>query len=307
MDLAWTSLCALLILLPGFAFLAGLCGVHGVSRETRPKSLATELALVVVTSVVVHTLLLLLCELLGWLGLSFFDVSFKSALLVVMGPDDKGGLSPDQVAGKVAEHRVLLLLYLPLSLLCGYLVGVRPGRWLVSGPLRSILRHGWVYDMAPLPKKKERDATFAFASVLTRTATDDRNLCYSGPLTHFGLSEDGCFSYIILKAPSRFYVEKGAAAPRTTDPVVVGATSAAAGKRPIGDASIHIPGASIENLVIFERPAPKLSGMPSNEEDLRVLLLKIIDSLPPNPGPAVAPLAPVDPNGQGHVIPKAHH
>jgi hypothetical protein len=282
MDLAWGSLAALVILAPGFAFHAGLFSVRGISRETRPRSLPTELCFLLLSALVIHLLLRALYAFLG-LFCSFFDVSLRScvrsALRCICDSTAFGSL-----ADIISQHVGLITIHIGASIALGFAMGVVPGRRILRGPLRALIRHGWVYDVAP-PPTGERQYTSAF--VMTKIREGDRCLCYQGFVLQIGLTDDGEISYLVLLGPSRFYMILKKEAAESTRSVEIGQsrrTKAATPSEANAGASVrhtlHVSGGSIDNVVFTNVPAlRKVDSLAALRRDIEAMKR----AMPPSP------------------------
>lgn len=275
MDIGWGTLVALLALAPGFAFHAGLFSHHGVSRETRPRSFATELLFLILGAAAIHALLLVLYAALAGLKCGFFDVKVSSAAR-----DALGCLCDTSSAKRLTEncvdHAGLLLFHFVASLGLGFVLGRWGGAPLIRGPFRGLIRHAWVYSLAAVDGKKTH---YSWAYVLTKTTHEGRSLCYRGALTHFGLDDDGKFTYVVLSAPARFYLKLESEGIHTTPAVEIGQSrhsqleGVAPDRQPASkDRWIHIGGEAIENVVFTRAPG---IITPRKAKELGALLKKL--------------------------------
>lgn len=293
MDLAWGTILALVLLTPGFAFHAGLFSVRGISRETRSRSLPTELCFLVLSSLLIHLVLRALYAVLGTFC-SFFDISVRSAVRSALCcVADTHTLST--LSRNVADHIGLLVLHLALSLAAGFALGRWPGRALLRGPLRGLIRHAWVYDMVP---KSDTDPHVTYAYVMTKTQHNEFIHCYRGPILQLGLTDDGRFSYVVLRAPARFYVRLENNHSTSTEPIEIGKSRGHRVRVEGRDAAsaaryqIHISGDSIENIVFADVPRPVGT---LQQLEARIAALEGKPPVPGGPHPSQPPLTPAQP------------
>ena len=129
---------------------------------------------------------------------------------------------------------------------------------------------------------------------MTKTQHDDLVHCYRGPILQLGLTEDGRFSYVVLRAPARFYMRLESNHSTSTEPNEIG-KSRGHGVRVEGhDASsaakyqIHICGDAIENIVFADVPRP-LGTL--QELEARIAALEARPPAPGRPPPPNSPLA----------------
>lgn len=223
MTVAWGTIVALILLLPGFMAFTGLYSSEQFSRDTTPKSRIAQLAVIVLIAFLVHSTLIIALKVAAACGATWCDVSVRSALQVLIGPDKTpGGATSSRIAANLDQHAELIVVYVIASVGMGLGGGWLLGRTM-QGPLKALLQHKWVYDIAPPRGKKTGFAPFAY--VLTSISAESRFLCYSGPVLDFSLDRDGNFSYLVLLGASRSYLQLEDEVSKTSRGVGIGHTS----------------------------------------------------------------------------------
>ncbi|MFO0934154.1 MAG: hypothetical protein U1E39_15810 [Planctomycetota bacterium] len=201
-----------------------------------------------------------------------FDIDLTSALAVVVGPDPQT-MPAARIAQNVTQHAPLLTFYVLVSAGLGLGIGASTARWGMRY-LGRFLRHSWVQDCTPSAAKSE----ITYAHVLTKVRSDGRALAYRGILTHFGLTDDGKFSYVLLRNPRRFYIKLGEKAEVTPDSQVIGSTRLQ-DERHDRDL-LHVAGDSIENVVLVPRPLPASSNPPRSVAEWEQFVKRVVSEMP---------------------------
>jgi hypothetical protein len=191
MSLAWASLAILLLLLPGVFFFIGLASYERLSREIIRNSAISEVAMATAIAIGIH--FVLICG----LSSAGFRLSHFVEPLV-----DYANLRPLVFAQRVADRLTPTILYLVVltGIGCGFGVIVAVG--VVSGPLRRLARHKWIYDIVDVDRK----GGIVTAFVMTNLMTDSKIMMYKGRVHDLFLNGDGKVSYLILKNCSRYHM-----------------------------------------------------------------------------------------------------
>ena len=128
----------------GFSFLIGLATYDRLSREVIRSSVVSEVAMAAVIAIIIHFLAICLLSTTG------FRLSAFVAPLV-----HYGMMPTDDLVHQVAQRLVAGTLYLGATTTAGFLFGLLVAREIISGPLRRITRHKWIYDIVDADRKKE--------------------------------------------------------------------------------------------------------------------------------------------------------
>lgn len=258
MSIAWSGIVLLVLLLPGFLFFIGLYFPEKFTREVVERSPLGQLAGTVLIAFVVHGLLLIAN---GWLCGSLLPcINLHEVLAAIALDTSKTPLAVAEVAATLSADRCWIFAYVIMASAGGLLLGWGTGSLVVSGALRVLVQHRWVYDL-----KVEDGDVLTVAYVLSRVQHGQRHVLYRGFLKAFGLQKDGRFSYLILTGVVRYYLNLEDAKPVTSHPedwIVIG--EAIDGDRHLPPGSrpgrrrdrsyFVIDGADIAN-VIFDRYA----------------------------------------------------
>jgi hypothetical protein len=199
MSIAWGSLVLLVVLLPGVLFFVGQFLPEKFTRETAERSALGQLAGTLLVSFAIHGALY--CVL--WLGcggwLPCIDLKRFLAALTLERSDP---VAIAAVASNIHEFRWWVLAYVLLSASIGTALGYVTGKGVISGKLRFLAQHHWVYSLSV-------DDKYTVAYVMTHVQHEERVLMYRGFLKSFHLQRDGRFSYLVLTDVRRFYMQLG--------------------------------------------------------------------------------------------------
>jgi hypothetical protein len=191
MSLAWTPLAILVLLLPGVFFFIGLATSERLPREIIRSSVISEVAMAVVIAVAIHTISIILMSAFGF-RLNVFVLPF--AKYSTLQPAD---------AIKAATDRLLpFVVYLGATTAVGFGLGCLAAFGVVSGWLRFLATHQWIYDII----NANREGRFVTAFVMTTLVENNRVLMYRGRVHEFFLKNDGTLAYIVLRNCSRYHM-----------------------------------------------------------------------------------------------------
>jgi hypothetical protein len=191
MAFAWASLAILLLLLPGIFFFIGLATYDRLSREVVRSSVVSEVAMAVVIAAIIHVVSISILSAVAGFRLSRFAIPLVAA-----------ENSPPTLVRIVSSDILPATLYLGWTTLIGLLLGLLIAEGVVSGRLRRLARHRWIYDLIDADRKR----VMITAYVMMNIVEDSKVLMYRGRLHDIFLNEDGNISYLILKDCSRYYM-----------------------------------------------------------------------------------------------------
>src|SRR5262249_9779839 len=86
--------------------------------------------------------------------------------------------------------------------LLGFVLGYVVSMGFVTGHLRYFAKHKWIYDVID----SDRKGGVVTAYVMTTTVENNRALMYKGRLHEFYLTPDGCWSYVVLKDCTKYFL-----------------------------------------------------------------------------------------------------
>lgn len=191
MSLAWASIAIILLLLPGIFFFIGLASYERLSREIIRSSVVSEVAMAIVIAGAIHFVSICLLSTTGFRLSRFIGPLVQS--------EQK---SPDLFAQEVSHDLVPAILYLAVTTAIGFGFGLLVAEGLITGPLRWLARHKWIYDIVDVDRK----GGIITAFVMTNIVDESRIIMYKGRLHDIFLGAEGNISYIILKNCSRYYM-----------------------------------------------------------------------------------------------------
>lgn len=173
MSIAWSTIAFLVLLLPGFLFLVGIYLPENFTRETAPKSALGQLAATVLIALFVHGSVYAISQSLpfGWLP----NIDLEEVLHLLQVEPLPHSEFQSIVLG-IERYRVWILGYVLATSGLGLLLGRELGCLIVSGRLRGLAEHAWVYDLR-LEGIEERQAGLAVLclSFLTRLGSGLRS------------------------------------------------------------------------------------------------------------------------------------
>lgn len=305
MNIAWSTVAFLVLLLPGFLFFTGIALSDHFTRETAPRSPLTQLALIVFVSFGVHALLFAILGSIAWERIPPINLDDLLQLLQVEGISNT---ELPEITGRLQENRWWILSYMLGTSGLGLWIGFETGCLIVSGPFRRLGEHPWVYDLKvqggsdrpfgllSLAGRGIRRLTPQFLSdlgktlndrwrgeirpvsvayVLTKIGHERRFIMYRGFLRTFALSKDGKLLYVVLDNARRSYMILGGEEPRTSKewPSIGGASAGNADLPPRLSSYLTINGEEIAN-VVFDRHEYRQAG-----GDLKKLEQRLADDI----------------------------
>ncbi len=218
MSIAWATVVVVVLLLPGFAFLAGLYFPEQVTREVTPISPLGQLAVVVGVAFVLHLLFYFaingsLCRSMHF-GIAFPCVAFEQfvPMLRIDGPPSIP-LNPAETRAMLDANVGYILLYFVTISVAAFVPGLVVGILIERGPLQHFARHRWMYALNEGRRhaRGARNAKRIKANVLSRTAHAGKVLMYTGAVEDFFANPDGTISHLILSEPKKGLVSVWAA------------------------------------------------------------------------------------------------
>jgi len=216
-SLAWTTVVLLVLLLPGFLFVFGMYAPERMSGDTVSKGTLVQLSGVILVSTLIHggAFLLVNHGLQDVRGVPLIRLDYVFAILNL---SDKGSLSYHEIHQMFQRNAGWILLYLVMTYLAGYLTGYGVSMLIIKGPLREIIRHGWIYDLV----NAAREGGPIHAYVLTNIQSEKRILMFRGYLKTYFFDTNGKISYLILREVERYYMNLGEEQATTTSSMKIG-------------------------------------------------------------------------------------
>lgn len=195
MSIAWGSLVLVVLLLPGFLFFVGALLPEQFTRDAEQRSPLGHLAGALLIAFLVHGTLFLAIGMLCGSKLPCVSIEGLLQLILADAREPKTLLASDAMIDAYGAH---ILTYIIGTCVVGTIVGFFYGKLVSKRKFQRLTKHPWVYDLAP--------DGLTYTHVLTRLQHEGNVLMYKGFLKAFGLRQDGCFSYIILRDATRLYM-----------------------------------------------------------------------------------------------------
>jgi hypothetical protein len=199
-SLAWTTLGALALLLPGIAFFGGLYSSDRFPREFGRNNPFIDVGLSIFAAALIHFLVLILA-LLAAAQIKGFSLAggLRFALETLSEPSgDYEGLIR-LIAGGMA--------YLVATPILAFGVGRVAATPVFSWLLRNMARHQWIRDLTDT-QRRTREYNKAF--VVTTLGDDHHAVMYEGFLKEFYFTKEGRVAYLVLTNAARFQLKIGA-------------------------------------------------------------------------------------------------
>src|SRR5262249_34556041 len=219
-------------------FFVGLAAFERLSRDIIRTGVVSEIALAIVVAVVIHTVAISLMSTAGF-RLSGF-----------LGPLADYDKTPhSQFLSHSADHLLPAIIYLGLTSLAGLGLGALAAMGVVSGPLRFLATHKWIYDIIDADRK----GRIVTAFVMTNTTQNNRVLMYRGRVQELFLGADGKLSYIALRNCARYYMMFEGTEPMTSNQLELFGTKQRTRSTALS-AFLLIDGSNIANVLFDSSP-----------------------------------------------------
>lgn len=192
MSIAWAPIALILLLLPGIFFFIGLASYERLSREIIRSSVVSEVAMAVVIAGTIH--FVAVC------ALSATGFRLSRFLLPLVQTEQK---SVDDFVLLVSHDIVPAVIYLAITTTIGFGFGLLVAEGVISGPLRFLAHHKWIYDIVDADRKRGIITAYVMTNIVD---SESRIIMYGGRLHDIFLSAEGSISYLILKNCSRYYM-----------------------------------------------------------------------------------------------------
>jgi hypothetical protein len=191
MSLAWATVALIVFLLPGIFFFIGLASYERLSREIIRSSVVSEVAMACAIALAIHFVSISLLSVFGF-RLSHFIVPLAEYSEI-----------PTEVFVRRASDRLLpTTVYFAATTFLGFAFGFVVAINIVSGRLRRLARHKWIYDIIDVDRK----GGFVTAFVMTTMVDSSRVIMYKGRVHDIFLEQNGNISYLVLKNCFRYYM-----------------------------------------------------------------------------------------------------
>ena len=222
--------------MPGVAFLIGFATPERHAREVVRTSAVGDIGRAVFAAILLHAVALAAAVFLG------FNLRGLMRAILLLEEGGSIALRAQVAATWIAKS----IVYVILSTLIGFALGIAAARFVVSGWLRTLATHRWVYDVLKFGTDRGGLVT---AYVLTTTAENGRALMYKGVLSEFFLTPDGQVAYLMLRNCRRFFMRFDVDHPVTTQNISI--FDGAAGEQPTpGWNYLLIQGTSVANVLL---------------------------------------------------------
>lgn len=200
MEVAWTTILIIVLLLPGVFFFIGYASGNRYSREIVKSSAIGEVGWAVFIAILIH--------LVAWCAFYLFGFDLTSVVDKVV---EAGGTAQhDQIISTLIWSLPLIALYILITALVGLGLGCFVS-WAVSkGYLPFLVTHKWINQV----RRSMKDGLVT-AYVMTNTVQNNKVLMYKGILAEFFQKKEGQFEYIVLSGCSSYFMEFDAASPHT--------------------------------------------------------------------------------------------
>jgi hypothetical protein len=211
MSFAWAALLGVIVVVqPGFAFFVGLYASERHPRDAGQARAMVDLALAAFIAIAIH--------LLFYFMFVFIHAAFKFSIIkAVVAHTDFLSLSGSQEIFEIIRILPFAAIYVLVSSALGYILGAVVSYYIVSGSLRFLATHKWVYDL--LKYQEDDDGGYITVYVLTTIVEGAKTLMYMGYLRELYLRSDGIIANLVLYNCSRYYMVFLDDKPETTDRV----------------------------------------------------------------------------------------
>jgi hypothetical protein len=264
MSIAWTTVVVIALLVPGVFFFIGLATYERLSRDIIRSGVISELAMAIVVAVAIHTISL---SLLGAAGFRL------SQFLAPLADYDK--IPHSQLLPRLIDHLLPAAVYLGVTSIGGLALGVLAAVAIVSGPLRFLATHKWIYDIVDADRK----GRIVTAFVMTNTAQNNRVLMYKGRVHELFLGPDGKLSYVALRNGSRYYMMFDGTEPTTSTQLELLGAGQITRSTALWD-HLLIDGSNIANILFDSSPEIGETGEGEQALDKALERIRRSDSRP---------------------------
>ena len=191
MSLAWATIALILFLLPGIFFFIGLASYERLSREIIRSSVVSEVAMASAIAIGIHFLSISTLSALGFRLSQFIEPLAEYSKI-----------STDVFVQRASDRLMPTTLYLGGTTLVGFCFGLIVAINIVSGRLKRLAHHKWVYDIIDIDRK----GGIVTAFVMTTIIDDSRIIMYKGRVHDIFLGPEGSVAYLVLKNCFRYYM-----------------------------------------------------------------------------------------------------
>lgn len=191
MSLAWATIALIVFLLPGIFFFIGLASYERLSREIIRSSVVSEVAMACAIALAIHFVSISVLSIFGFRLSQFVEPLAEYSKIPT-----------DVFVQRVSACLMPVATYLAITTLLGFSFGFVVAINIVSGPLRRLARHKWIYDIIDVDRK----GGFVTAFVMTTIVDDSRIIMYKGRVHDIFLEPNGNISYLVLKNCFRYYM-----------------------------------------------------------------------------------------------------
>jgi hypothetical protein len=251
LTIVWTTLATLFLLMPGFAFIAGVNITDKNVREIVFRGTPAELAYVVAISLIVHTVFMALP---GWPGV-LIDQYANQPVSATNGP---------AVVRSLSHLIFLALVYVILSACVGGLMGLALGKAVAKRRWPIFIKHRWMVDLLGADK-----GNVVYARVLTSPKyvvekdSGDHGIFVEGYISDCFFAADGTLLYLAFGSSQTKLIKLDNAA----FAAVSGSGTAPLGAASKGNGRLLLEGRNV--MMVRYQPSPA-AGV-SSEADLAKL------------------------------------
>ena len=193
MNIAWATIAILALILPGVFFFIGLSIYERLPREIIRSGVVSEVALAAVVAIFLHTIFISVLSATGFR---------LNSLITLITSEYSSGMAAPGLTRAISDCLLSVALYLLVTAAVGFALGYLVALGIVTGRLRFLARHKWIYDVI----KADRKRAIVTAYVMTKVVLDNKVLMYRGRVHEVFLGNEGAVSYIILRNCSKFYM-----------------------------------------------------------------------------------------------------
>lgn len=253
MTLAWSTLVALLFLLPGFV--AIITFLYHLKMPFSEGSLLGVLVSALIGATLAHaSYLFLLGPLLSFVDIKLFPpVDYELLFTALMQPKDSSMHVVGRLAASIERYHWCMVAY------AAYVVAA--GAWIGKTLATSVLKYQWSFfegrwliphAWLPLLARPQPQETVIGAEILTDLAPDEKSrVLYKGIVNEIGFKRDGTIAYTLTSLTTREMLALDPSAPQPgphAAPNRIAVTSQSG--------TFHIEGSHIHNISLMLQPLP---------------------------------------------------